>query len=49
MKHKHHIIRVQHLVPDSRKGFPDQELNDQVRLLFENKNNFILVKNKLSK
>ena len=30
MKHKHHIIRVQHLVPDSRKGFPDQELNDGV-------------------
>jgi len=41
MSYKHHIIRVQHLVPDSCKGFPNQELNDRVRLLFENPNNFI--------
>ncbi len=41
MSHKHHIIRVQHLVPDSLKGFPDQELNDRVRLLFEDPDNFI--------
>ena len=41
MSYKHHIIRVQHLTPDHMKGFPGKNIDEKIKKIFQDKNNFV--------